>query len=134
MNIKEKINLASKIYYNRFERYLMQCPNAEQEQKLDEANRMHLYTASAVASLADVESYLDLRLQQIEETDFNGNENAWIEEIRRYSAIVDLLLFNKCTYDKNCKIEPVSFKNKTLKKFIPDERPSDEINKKLLPV
>ncbi|MBW2978770.1 hypothetical protein KY304_01505, partial [Candidatus Woesearchaeota archaeon] len=82
----------------------------------------------------DVESYLDLRLQQIEETDFNGNENAWIEEIRRYSAIVDLLLFNKCTYDKNCKIEPVSFKNKTLKKFIPDERPSDEINKKLLPV
>lgn len=134
MDIKDKIELVTEIYVGRMERYLMQCPNATQEQKLEEAHRLHMYVESVTACLADIITYLDMRAQEIENTDFTDNENAWIEEVRRFVAIKDFLLYDKCSYIEDCKKAPSSFRRTSLKDKLPDDRPKDEIKKELLPV
>ncbi len=79
------------------------------------------------------EFYLDERIKFLDEIDFKKNKTAWVEEIRRFSAICDVVLYGKCTYISDCEEKPVSFKRKSLKDSLPNDRPSDEIKKELVP-
>lgn len=126
MNSEDKINLMAEVCACDMQRYAIFRPQSSIEDRLSYANQLHGRVAEMTAKMLDIETFLEMKINGLDELE---DEDEWFDELRRISAICELLGF-KCdyiadgSYFADCNTRPVSLRHKRSL-----GRPTDAIKK-----
>lgn len=144
MNILERIEADAGIVAEYIENAYNQNPNRSKDEQSKWAYLAVNLGVLAVEENLTVESAIELMVWELEKhLDRNEIQNdEWVYDMRRINAYIDILLGNEVdalrgmesNYECDCQEEPASFKRRSLKDPLAEDRPTDEIKKELLPV